>query len=64
MLPYQAKNFATASEQQSAVSEEVNHFVEQVATISAETSQAMKQASRAATDMARQSETIQQLLQK
>ena len=39
MLPYQAKNFATASE-------EVNHFVEQVATISTETAQTMEQASR------------------
>ena len=58
----QVQSIATASEQQSAASEENNRSVEQVATISAETAQAMEQASRAVTDLAQQSQALQQLI--
>jgi len=58
----QVQSIATASEQQSAASEEINRSVEQVATISAETAQAMEQASRAVTDLAQQSQALQQLI--
>ena len=58
----QVQSIATASEQQSAASEEINRSVEQVATISAETAQAMEQASKAVTDLAQQSQALQQLI--
>ena len=58
----QVQSIATASEQQSAASEEINRSVEQVATISAETAQAMEQASRAVTDLAQQSQALQRLI--
>ena len=58
----QVQSIATASEEQSAASEEINRSVEQVATISAETAQAMEQASRAVADLAEQSQALQQLI--
>ena len=58
----QVQSIATASEQQSAASEEINRSVEQVASISAETAQAMEQASRAVTDLAQQSQVLQGLI--
>ena len=58
----QVQSIATASEQQSAASEEINRSVEQVATISSETAQAMEQASRAVTDLAQQSQALQRLI--
>ena len=58
----QVQSIATASEQQSAASEEINRSVEQVATISAETAQAMEQASSAVADLAQQSQTLQHLI--
>ena len=58
----QVQSIATASEQQSAASEEINRSVEQVATISAETAQAMEQASKAVTDLAQQSQALQHLI--
>lgn len=51
MVNDQVQSIATASEQQSAVSEEINRSVEQVATISAETAQAMEQASSAVAEL-------------
>ena len=58
----QVQSIATASEEQSAASEEINRSVEQVATISAETAQAMEQASSAVADLAQQSQTLQHLI--
>ena len=58
----QVQSIATASEQQSAASEEINRSVEQVATISAETAQAMEQAAGAVADLAQQSQTLQHLI--
>ena len=58
----QIQSIATASEQQSAASEEINQSVEQVSAISAETAQAMEQASGAVADLAQQSQSLQQVI--
>ena len=58
----QVQSIATASEQQSAASEEINRSVEQVASISEETAQAMEHASRAVADLAQQSQVLQGLI--
>ena len=58
----QVQSIATASEEQSAASEEINRSVEQVATISSETAQAMEQAARAVADLAQQSQVLQHLI--
>ena len=58
----QVQSIATASEEQSAASEEINQSVEQVATISAETAQAMEQASRAVSDLLEQSQILHKLI--
>ena len=58
----QVQSIATASEQQSAASEEINRSVEQISSISAETAQAMEQASRAVVDLAQQSQALQKLI--
>jgi len=62
MVNDQVQSIATASEQQSAASEEINRSVEQVATISTETAQSMEQASQAVADLAQQSQSLQQLI--
>ena len=62
MVNDQVQSIATASEQQSAASEEINHSVEQVANISAETAQAMEQAASAVTELAQQSQALQRLI--
>lgn len=62
MVNDQVQSIATASEQQSAASEEINHSVEQVAIISAETAQAMEHASRSVADLAQQSHSLQNLI--
>ena len=58
----QVQSIATASEEQSAASEEINQSVEQVATISAETAQAMEHASRAVSDMLEQAQILHRLI--
>ena len=58
----QVQSIATASEEQSAASEEINRSVEQVATISSETAQAMEQAAKAVADLAQQSQGLQSLI--
>lgn len=58
----QVQSIATASEQQSAASEEINRSVEHVATISSETAQAMEQAAKAVADLAEQSQVLQGLI--
>lgn len=62
MVNDQVQSIATASEQQSAASEEINHSVEQVAAISAETAQAMEDAAMAVADLAVQSQSLQRLI--
>ena len=62
MVNDQVQSIATASEQQSAASEEINRSVEQVSTISAETAQAMEQSSRAVAELAQQSQALQRLI--
>lgn len=62
MVNDQVQSIATASEQQSAASEEINHSVEHVATISSETAQAMEQAAKAVADLAEQSQVLQGLI--
>ena len=58
----QVQSIATASEEQSAASDEINHSVEQVSTISMQTAQAMVQANRAVVDLAEQSHVLQSLI--
>ena len=59
----QVQSIATASEQQSAASEEINQSVEQVANISAETAQAMVQAAGAVADLTQQSQSLQRVIE-
>ncbi|MYL81553.1 HAMP domain-containing protein [Desulfovibrio aerotolerans] len=58
----QAHSIATASEEQSSASEEINRSIEEVATLSAETAQAMGQADRAVSDLAAQTQVLQNLV--
>ena len=58
----QVQSIATASEQQSAASEEINQSVEQVATISAETAQAMGHATNAVSELLQQAQVLKQLI--
>ena len=53
---------AAASEQQSAASEEINRSIEEISTISGETSQAMTQANVAVGDLARQAQVLKTLI--
>ena len=57
------QSIATASEQQSATSEEINRSVEQIATISAETAQAMEHAAKSVTDLIQQTHVLHALIQ-
>ena len=59
----QVQSIATASEQQSATSEEINRSVEQIATISAETAQAMEHAAKSVTDLIQQTHVLHGLIQ-
>ena len=59
----QVQSIATASEQQSATSEEINKSVEQIATISAETAQAMEHAAKSVTDLIQQTHVLHDLIQ-
>lgn len=58
----QVRGIATASEQQSAASEEINKSVEQVSAISAETAQAMREAATAVQELANQSQVLKRLV--
>ena len=60
----QVRSIATASEEQSAASEEISRSIEQVNIISAETSQAMGEAARAVSSLAEQSQMLQRLIAK
>lgn len=58
----QIHSIATASDEQSSASEEINHSVEQVATISSQTAQAMSLASQGVMELAKQFRVLQCLI--
>jgi len=59
----QVRSIATASEEQSAASEEINRSIDQVSTISKETAEAMKQSARAVSELANQSTVLKKLIE-
>ena len=58
----QIQAIATASEQQSATSEEINQSIVRVNEMSGQTAQAMGEASRAVSELARQAERMSELI--
>ena len=58
----QVRSIATASEEQSASSEEIARSVEHVNTIAAETSQAMGEASKAVSELAAQAQNLSRII--
>ena len=58
----QVRSIATASEQQSAASEEINRSIEDVNRISSETSDAMRQSAQAVGELAHQSQVLKGLI--
>ena len=58
----QVRAIATASEQQSATSEEINQSIVRVNEMSGQTAQAMGEASRAVNELARQAERMSELI--
>ncbi|WP_243367711.1 methyl-accepting chemotaxis protein [Fundidesulfovibrio soli] len=60
----QVRAIATASEQQSAASEEINRSIEDVSRISVETSEAMRQSARAVDELTRQAQVLNTLIDK
>ncbi len=59
----QVRNIATASEQQSASSEEIARSVEHVNTIAGETAQAMGEASKAVSELAAQAQKLARIIE-
>ena len=59
----QVRGIATASEQQSASSEEINRSIVQVNTIAGETASAMREAARAVSDLAQQAQVLTRLIE-
>ncbi len=59
----QVRSIATASEQQSASSEEIARSVEHVNTIAGETAQAMGEASKAVSDLAAQAQELARIIE-
>ena len=59
----QVRAIATASEQQSASSEEINQSITQVNTIAGETARAMEEASRAVSDLSNQAQVLTGLIE-
>lgn len=59
----QVRGIATASEQQSASSEEISRSITQVNTIAAETARAMEEAARAVSDLAGQARILTGLIE-
>ena len=60
----QVRAIATASEQQSASSEEINRSIIQVNAIAGDTAQAMQAASEAVTELAEQTRALSGLIEK
>lgn len=58
----QVSAIATASEEQSAASEEINHSIVQVNTMSGQTAQAMGEATKAVADLAQQARRLSELI--
>ncbi|SDF05428.1 methyl-accepting chemotaxis protein [Desulfovibrio legallii] len=59
----QVQSIAAAAEEQSAASEEINHSIEDVNRISAETSEAMHHAAGSVADLARQAQVLRGLIE-
>ncbi|MBI4804756.1 MAG: MCP four helix bundle domain-containing protein [Desulfovibrio sp.] len=59
----QVRSIATASEQQSSASEEINHSIEDVSRISSETSDAMRQSAQAVGELANQAQILKNLIE-
>ncbi len=60
----QVRNIATASEEQSAASEEITHSLEEINRMAGETASAMQQSAQAVSDLASQSQELQRLVNK
>ena len=58
----QVRAIATASEQQSASSEEINQSIAEINSIAGETARAMQEASQAVADLARQAQVLTNLI--
>jgi len=58
----QARSIATAAEQQSSTSEEINRSVEEVNQISSETSEAMRQSAQAVEELAQQAQELKKII--
>ncbi len=58
----QVRSIATASEEQSAASEEINRSIDDVQRVSLETAEAMQQSAQAVSDLAAQSSRLQELI--
>ncbi|WP_243312791.1 methyl-accepting chemotaxis protein [Fundidesulfovibrio agrisoli] len=59
----QVRSIATASEEQSAASEEINHSIEDVSRISSETADAMRQSAAAVVELADQAQALKSLIE-
>ena len=59
----QINAIATASEEQSAASEQINHSIFQVSDMSKQTAEAMAEAAKAVAELAAQAETLSELIQ-
>ncbi len=60
----QVRSIATASEQQSATSEEINRSIEDINRISSETADAMRQSAQAVGELANQTQTLRTLIER
>lgn len=60
----QVRSIATASEQQSATSEEINRSIEDINRISGETADAMRQSAQAVGELATQAQALRSLIEK
>ncbi|MBI5520488.1 MAG: methyl-accepting chemotaxis protein [Desulfovibrio sp.] len=60
----QVRSIATASEQQSATSEEINRSIEDINRISSETADAMRQSAQAVGELAHQAQTLRSLIER
>ena len=58
----QVRSIATAAEQQSATSEEINRAIESISRIASETAEAMDQSARAVTEQAEQAQGLSALV--
>ena len=59
----QVRSIATASEQQSAASEEINHSIEDINRISGETASAMNQSAQAVGELSSQAQSLRALIE-